>query len=157
VVPQPHQADLAARGCQEVASADHEIDTVPHIINRHRKLVRPEAVPVAYQQIPALLRRILALRSIETVAKALVSRCHHHTQPAMIRRWEPQRATGARIPNLRLRRRLQGSGDGLSRAPARIDRHTIGQPVERLLVHFGNVALPEGRRAATSVESTVGR
>src|SRR5258708_29669062 len=57
------EADLAARGRQQILAADHEVDALAVVVDGGGELVGPVAEPIANQDVTALLGRILFLRA----------------------------------------------------------------------------------------------
>ena len=57
------ESQLATSRLQQVFSSHDEIHAVAHVIDGDRELIAPVPVPVAQQQIPALVPRFLPLRA----------------------------------------------------------------------------------------------
>ncbi len=78
---QSSELNLAPGGRQQVLSPDDEIDLLPQIIDGDGELVRPEPVPVAQQQRPALGAGILHLPTHPAVVERLGARRKDEPQP----------------------------------------------------------------------------
>ena len=72
--PQLHRG-----GVEEVAAADDQVDSVPHVVDDHAERIRPVADAVADEEI-ATRRRLLRERAREQVGPALRARPDGHPQ-----------------------------------------------------------------------------
>ena len=56
---QTGKLNLAPGGLEQVFAANHEIDVLQPVVDRHSKLIRPVSVAISYEQVSALRSRIL--------------------------------------------------------------------------------------------------
>src|SRR5688500_6062905 len=94
------EADLAAGRREQTRAANHEADLLLPVVHGDRELVRPVAVPIANQQIGALLRRFLDLRSKPCVHEFLDTRIHPNPPAIAVRQRDPEIAAPAWIAEL---------------------------------------------------------
>src|SRR4029077_3274167 len=71
---QPRELHLTACGGEGVVAADYERHALYVVVHGRRELIRPVPVAIAQQQIAALLRRPLRLRTVAAIDEALPAR-----------------------------------------------------------------------------------
>src|SRR5438067_971480 len=97
---QSRELDLAAGGRKQVVAADDERHTLYIVVHRRGELVRPVALAAADQQVAALFRRPLLLRTVTQIDEALQRRLEPNAKTNAGVFTQPAVATRARITNL---------------------------------------------------------
>ena len=136
----PPKAKLASRRRGEVFSANDVSDSLRHVIDRDRELIRPVSIAIAQQQIAALPRGRLLDGAKEQIVNPFHACIHPDAKTPSRTIVEPTLATVA-VVSL--------AGDVLSRALACVDVMRAPKPVERLAVHAVAIALTHQRVKAT--------
>src|SRR6266540_111760 len=128
------EQDLPAGRRQQIVATDDERHALHVVVHRRAELIRPVAVAIAHEEIAALLRRPLLLRSVTQIDEPLDGRIEAHAQAESGGIGEPTVAAGARIPLA-----LNVS----PRAAACVDKAVTLERLERLSVDVSPVALTD--------------
>src|SRR6266496_1384901 len=91
------ELNLPAGRFQEVVAANHVGHALNVVVHGDRELIRPVPLAIADQQIAALLRGPLLLRSVPEVDEALHRWLESHAESDPRRLRDPAIAAGARI------------------------------------------------------------
>src|SRR5689334_23167036 len=81
---QARDADLPARGRQQVDAPNHEINTLPPIVDCDGELIGPVAVTIAQQYVAALRRGFLLLNAEPDVVERFDARLHPQPPPISV-------------------------------------------------------------------------
>jgi hypothetical protein len=108
------------------------IDPLPDVVDSDGKLIRPEPVAIAQQQVAALRGRRLLLHPEPGIFEPLYARFDLDANAATFRQLQPARSATAFVPF---------GGNLLARAVAGIDAVRSGQSCERIFVGVRLVAL----------------
>src|SRR5258708_5315376 len=137
------EADLAARGRQQILAADHEVDALAVVVDGGGELVGPVAEPFANQDVTALLGRILFLRAENLVDECFNSGIHPHPPPDAVSQRQAPLTAPAGVAQFR-----RSEFDVLyllPRAITRVDKPQRREDVHRFAIDRAALALADER------------
>jgi len=130
---------LASRGRFEIGAPDHQRNALLKVVDGCGKLIRPIAVPVSDQDVPALFSRDLRQRAGEQVVCLYRACVDSDAQPAPGLLGQGSFPAAVAVPF---------SADVGSRAVAGIDAPEFSKLLQRTLIHLVTLALAQKRAAA---------
>lgn len=139
--------DLTPRRCQQVVTANHDIDMVAEVVDDHGQLVCRLAKPVAQQQVATLERRDLVPSAVSEIVELDAGLVQHQSARRRLVVRYGSGATGARIPELAAAKTV--GGDVATRAAAGVYGAGACQRRQRGIVNVRGVTLADRRGQAT--------
>src|ERR1051326_5731739 len=97
---QPRDLDLAAGRREEVVAANDERHSLHEIVDGRGELIRPVAFAVADDDVAALRRRLLLLRTVPQIVESLDRVVEPHAQGDAAVVHDPTRPASTRVQHL---------------------------------------------------------